>query len=274
MRVGVVGLGSMGLRHVMNLVALGCDVIGMDPSAEARQQAMQAGARRVVWDWKPIFVEGIRCDAFVIATPIEHHLEWADATVRLHRTACFVEKPLGTLDQLPAWRKLVKEASGLVTQVGYMLRFHEAMKLFRMAAPGESSEFLISWDSSKYEHKLLESSHEIDLALWLGGPQRTLETVLYHTVPRWGLWFSGDCSVHIDTQVSYGRQWEIETTAGVTVRAQFNDPSEVGKDMYRAELEHFLACVRDGKQTDCPWSDGLRVLEVCAQAVELAQQPA
>jgi len=268
MRVGVVGLGSMGLRHVKNLLALGCEVGGHDPDLKACQRANAAGARA---NANALGLVGLPFDALVIATPAEQHLGWAQLAIT-HGLPVFVEKPLGTLDQLPAWRKLVQEASGLVTQVGYQLRFHESMKVFRAAAPGYESHFDVQWDGSKYPDDLITSSHEIDLVLWMGGPTRVLESVVYRP-PYWSLCFSGDCEVHINARSDrYKREWWIGGAANVGL--DYYDPDELGQGMYRAELEHFLACVQAGKQTECPWSDGLRVLEVCAQAVDMARQPA
>jgi len=265
MRVGVVGLGSMGLRHVKNLVALGCEVIGTDPDIRACQRATEAGAFTA---GVTIRVEGL--DALVVATPVDYHLEWACEAVR-QSLPCFLEKPLGTLKQLPAWRALVQEASGLVTQVGYMCRFHESMKVFRAAAPGKVSTFHVQWDGSKYPEALLESSHEIDLACFLG-PQRRLAKA--HCDPegqKWWLEFSDGCQVSINARggAYYFRQWTVKNPP-TFVESEFHAPGGLGQQMYYDELWHFLACVQAGKPTDCPWADGLRVLEVCQRATEMA----
>jgi len=34
---------------------------------------------------------------------------------------------------------------------------------------------------------------------------------------------------------------------------------------YRAELQHFLMCVESEQPTVCPFSQGLRVVEICEQ---------
>jgi predicted dehydrogenase len=38
------------------------------------------------------------------------------------------------------------------------------------------------------------------------------------------------------------------------------------------EMRHFLDCVRSNTPTICPLSEGLKVLEVCAQVQEMANK--
>ena len=45
---------------------------------------------------------------------------------------------------------------------------------------------------------------------------------------------------------------------------EYRDPAELGTEMYTAAMAHFLECVREGRQTEIPLADGVRVLEVIA----------
>ena len=178
------------------------------------------------------------------------------------RTPFFVEKPLGSLDQLPRWREIA--AMDLpVNQVGYMLRFHPDVQTMRSVVPAPDMIALdLAWDSSKYAEPLLESSHEIDLMCHLLGRQPDVlsawsdgEAFVFSCV---------DADVRIWTRAPYRRRWSARDrcrSVGVT----FSRPEDLGDQMYRDELVHFLDCVREQKPTICPLADGLKVLEVCAK---------
>jgi predicted dehydrogenase len=69
-------------------------------------------------------------------------------------------------------------------------------------------------------------------------------------------------SVSCDSASRYARSWSIFNDTG-GYQWGFGSPDELGVEMYRNEMAHFLHCVRTGQQPFCPLSDGLRVLEVC-----------
>jgi len=74
MRIGVIGLGSMGKRRVRDLRALGHDVVGFDPRAERRAQAVELFGATSVTDFAALI--DARPDALVISTPPDQHLEY------------------------------------------------------------------------------------------------------------------------------------------------------------------------------------------------------
>lgn len=268
LRIAVIGTGSIGRRHIGNLLALGCEVVAMDVSPQALERCRSEFPHVRVSD--VLLFPGI--DALVIATPAEHHLLWVEESIQ-RRRPFFVEKPLGTLDQLSRWREIA--AMDLpVNQVGYMLRFHpdaQRLKLFRPT----NGVMALRWNADRYGYQIAESSHEIDLALWLGA------TSLECNVGNWdrptpvGASHPGTWRVYInDRSDRYGRVWFVERMEGFTVQhrqAQFNSPDDLGVEMYRAEMAHFLECVREGKPTICPLSDGLKVLEVCQRVESLSK---
>lgn len=256
MRVGVVGLGSIGRRHIGNVFGLGADVVALDVDG--------AQIERAKAEYPMLRLAGVRfieqLDAVVIATPWDKHLEWAEWAIE-HRLPMFIEKPLGSIEQLPRWREIA--AMDLpVNQVGYMLRWQREARLLKSLNP-LGGELWLRWNAAKYGHRLEESSHEIDLALWMGADAAALDVVERDDL-RFGPW-----RVRInDRSDRYWRQWEATSASGrmsQVSRACFRSPDELGDEMYRDEMAHFLDCVREGKQTDCPLADGLRVLEVCAQ---------
>ncbi len=266
MRIGLIGLGSIGRRHLGNLLALGCEVVAMDVSADARAAAAAQFPHAKVVDALPF--TGL--DALVIATPAENHLFWVEEAIR-RETPFFVEKPLGTLEQLPRWRELAAMQLP-VNQVGYMLRFNEAAIRLRDLHP-HAGTFTVAWDATKYGHRLEESSHEIDLALWMGASVESVRVYSNHEF-RLG---AGWCIGIYDRASIYGRQWDVWARAppfSAHATVTVHQPDELGEGMYVDEMLHFVERAQFGDRTDCTLADGLRVLEVCQQVEQMTKVPA
>jgi predicted dehydrogenase len=119
---------------------------------------------------------------------------------------------------------------------------------------------------------LLECSHEIDLALWCGAP---------HDVRRveggdggLEIWLGDQwCVLLADWDPQYRRIWAFGS-ADAYAECQFTSPEALGVEMYREELAHFLACICEGRPTDCTLADGLATLEVCADIEARRKQAA
>src|SRR5919198_5571057 len=115
MRIFVVGLGSIGRRHLENARSLGYEAAGGRlPDAER---------------WRP--------DALVVASPTSAHpeaLAWAGER-GIH---VYVEKPLAASTASVAPLIAAAESVGLTIAVGYNLRFHPALETVKRAiAAGE-----------------------------------------------------------------------------------------------------------------------------------------
>ena len=262
MRVACIGYGSIGKRHVENLLALGCEVCVYDvgPVLMPDDCRFTLATR---------FSDVLHADAVVIATPADTHLHYVEKAIK-HGIPFFVEKPLGTLDQLPRWREIA--ALDLpVNQVGYMLRFHPvALRMRAMFSEMDGGSFDISCDMSRwpggaYASPLLECSHEIDLALWFGAPD-----VVSHvhngrsiTLGSWGVYVNASAS-------GYLREWHVYG-GSQGYQCAFLSPEELGTEMYRWEMRDFLHCARTGQAPVCTLTDGLKVLEVCQQVEQMAQ---
>lgn len=284
MRLAIIGLGSIGTRHLRNALALGCEVFVRDSDPAREHGAMLLGASDLFYgvdtrclsqpDSKPLYP---KIDALMVCTPCDNHLKWVQWAVE-HRVHVFCEKPLGTLAQMEDWRALVKASEGLVTQVGYMLRFHPWVMQQKALGPVDTAFLYCLCDmgqwpgSAKDGDPLLECSHEIDLALHLCGgghveKARRDDECCWTEMERafigiWHQWRSG-----------YSREWAVYRN-GEDETIEFNSPEELGDQMYVGELKHFLDCVQSGRQTDVPLSDGLRVLEVCQQVEQMARTAA
>jgi predicted dehydrogenase len=267
MHIGVIGLGSIGRRHVGNLLSLGCDVYGFDEDVRAYPKAKEQYPNLVL---NPVAFNGRMdgtpyLDAVVIATPWNTHLEWVEWAVA-RRLPFFVEKPLGSLEQLPRWREIA--AMDLpINQVGYQCRFHpkaQALKLL-FHEPDYGTCWccvdMRTWPGT-YGPFLLEASHEIDMALHLGA--RLDDVRAWHVAGKHVIGI-GAWNVHMADRSEYCRSWSVRTHSDEGATVEFNCPEELGDQMYVDEMKHFLECVQRQVPTSVPLADGLRVLEVIAQ---------
>lgn len=265
LRIGVVGTGSIGQRHIGNLLSHGCVVRAMDTDPEARTRAKREHVHASV----SAFIDFEGLDGLVVATPLEHHLEWVEEAIR-RDLPFFVEKPLGTMEQLPRWFEIAAMRLP-VHAVGYNLRAFDGAKKLRNATRFGYPEmrFILSCDMSKwpgrYGDPLLECSHEIDLALWCGADY----CVSSFEAGRSGFTMRlGDrCSVVVKTDAeAYERRWSIgEDVVRVGRPGDF-------KWSYDREMSGFLYGIRYGQQSQraqyglCDIEEAVRVLDVCARA--------
>lgn len=273
MRVLVVGAGSIGRRHIGNLIALGCEVFVFDMSIAAQEAAFGLGAH-------PKSLMSSPPDAVVVATPWDEHLRSAEQAIETGR-ALFVEKPLGAFQELSRWRDLARcEGHGCVTQVGYMLRFHPAAQSLRAVTDPMIGRFtcqsnMDTWPGSSYGPILLEASHEIDLALWAGAPSSRVSVDIC-TDKRAAFSLCGDKQrwrVQLEGEARhYERRWYVASEAA-HVEVAIDRSDALGDAMYRAEMEHFLNAVRTGTQSQpaATLADGIKVLEVCAMVEQAAK---
>ena len=159
MRIGILGYGSIGQRHVGNLRKLGHQIAIYDPDFEGTM------VREKVLEWG---------EAFVIASPTSEH---AKDIVDIRRDChIFCEKPIAN--------KISTETLTRVTMVGYNLRFHPSILKARewleaeRVGPPLWANFLCAQYNDKPAYRrdgvVLNWSHEIDLALHLLGPAKVV----------------------------------------------------------------------------------------------------
>lgn len=236
MRVGVIGLGSIGKRHAANAREMGHVVCFYDPMVDNQPPHMiRATEIGVIADFS---------EAVLICTPAVTHADVA-AQLRIegYRSALFVEKPLALSVEECA---IFREWPSPVTMTGYQLRFHPVARALKQIGGWVHGMFGCRCNNSKYGNDLFELSHEIDLALWLG------------VEPNPG---------YLDGQAQdYSRSWYADQ-AGLALGVQFSTPEALGTEMYHAELAHFLDCVEKNVPTITPFSDGIRVVQICEDAM-------
>ena len=196
--IAVLGLGSIGMRHARNALALGQGVVGFDPSAERRHMLEAAGGSATAKRDDAI----TRARAVVVATPSERHLDDLAECLAAGRHV-MVEKPLA--HRADGLADLLDRAArdGLVVAVAMMLRLHptviRARAILASGALGAplwgrfiAALYLPDWrpgqdwtlgyaNDPRTGGALFDYIHEIDLATHLLGPARALSCVAGHS---------------------------------------------------------------------------------------------
>jgi predicted dehydrogenase len=116
----VVGTGSIGARHIANLLSLGANVFTYSYRREARTEPWRESVQS--FDHLDAAFTAAP-DAIVIANRTDQHLDVALRGARDGR-ALFIEKPLS--HSLTGVDDLARESEdrGLVVESGFMLRLH------------------------------------------------------------------------------------------------------------------------------------------------------
>lgn len=140
LRIGLVGLGTMGRNHLRVIGARDdAEVVAVaDPVPEALEAAVAASGARGYADHGALLAEE-RLDAVIVASPTTLHRPIA-LDVLASGAAVFVEKPLAAT--VADGRELVEAArsAGLPLQVGHIERFNPAvMELGARLADGALS---------------------------------------------------------------------------------------------------------------------------------------
>ena len=182
-RVGLVGLGSMGRNHLrvigtrpgVRLVAVA------DPVAEALEAAMaQTGAAGFA---EPLaMIAEADLDAVVIAAPTTAHLHLALAAIQ-RGIAVLVEKPLAPTVDEALQIVAASRATGVPVQVGHVERFNPAVReLGRLLAEGWlSTVFAItSRRAGPFPARIRDvgvtidlATHDVDICCWIAGERPT-----------------------------------------------------------------------------------------------------
>lgn len=190
-RVLVIGCGSIGMRHIRNLLALGVRTIAAyDPRAvrlrEVKAQFAVDTVERLEQAWAQ------RPTAALITAPTSLHVPLAVEAAE-HGCHLFIEKPLSDRRDAAVERLLaaVRERQ-LVTLVGCNLRFHPTLRQVKqlcdaravgriVAGRVEVGQYLPDWHPSEdyrqgYSARselgggvILDAIHELDYIRWLLG---------------------------------------------------------------------------------------------------------
>lgn len=289
--IGVIGLGSIGMRHAKNLLALGHRVVGYDPDS-ARMKAFLLPDNGDVGWFLPGRDQSI-VDGMVIACPIKDHLsQWANIDKHV-----FIEKPIATTEDFDVARDELEAREGLVTMVGNNLRFHSCVKKAKewlgagLIGKPMWANFVVAQFTDKpvylRDGVLLNwLSHEVDLALYLLGPAKLQASYVrediadlildqsdaittihgdYLSKPqRRGFVVQGtDGYIHADLE--HRTIHLTDTGDSLVEHHKFDDSWDIN---YMDEMTAFLTKIDGQEALGASGEEGLAVLEILLQARE------
>lgn len=201
-RIALIGLGSIGRRHLTLLLKFRPDIeVILVRSGYGDRCALEALAVASVSKIDEAISLGI--DAAIISSPAPFHINQAiqllDAGIPL-----LIEKPLSNNLEKTHQLMTLAENTGLPVLIGYVLRYSLALRKFHEMLGGSAvgrvvsvnidcCSYLPAWRPSQdYQTTvsarpelgggvLLELSHELDYANWLFGPFKSIKASIVNS---------------------------------------------------------------------------------------------
>ena len=201
MKVLIIGLGSIGKRHLGNLVKLGVestDITIVEPREDRQAQCEQLGVEQIYESIDLALKQG-KYDLGIICSPTNLHIDQGVALAS-HGVNIFMEKPLSNDSEgLDRFREVVNN-NRVAVLMGYVFRFSpltrkvvEILKSDPIGKVyylrGEFSEYLPDWhpyedyrsfymaEKSQGGGSILDQSHIFDLVHFLFGKYRSVYAV-------------------------------------------------------------------------------------------------
>lgn len=306
LRVGLIGLGRMGQNHLRILSMLKKVEMAFIFDADAVVTKRAAETYNVIGVTNPAAaLDGI--DAVVICTPTVTHADYI-RIVAGKVSNIFVEKPLAdTLEEAAYVARLAAE-KGLNVQVGFIERFNPAIQSLKQVL--DKSERVISIDftrTNKLSARITDVDvvtdlmiHDIDLALYLNGPARSVvahgfahdrkidfaSALITHENSRFSRIQASritdkkmrlieatcvdmfvDCEL-LRKEIIIHRQSEIRQSEGrpYTISAVQESIEVRPQEALLSELQAFMASCRGQRTAELPGvQDGLAAMQICEQ---------
>ncbi len=195
-KILVCGYGSIGKKHAQNLKLLQADI-----KIWRNRMDQEASIEKDGFIFEPSIDMGIEwCDGVVVATATDSHISIARKAVKMGK-AVYLEKPISV--NYDGVGSLLKEASGLIVEVGCQMRHHPNLKLlYERIRGGEDGKVLAfqAWvghrldrwrpdsdykrcysaDAKRGGGALFDLVHEIDLIVWIVGSMDSVYADLRH----------------------------------------------------------------------------------------------
>ena len=190
MKIAIIGFGSIGMRHLSNLLALGVKDVVIVSTHIANNNVNVDGTEIPVVNDITDIISSI--DAMVVSNATNLHQEYLKLAVD-NNIHAYVEKPVAcNTDQLEEIAKQVVE-KGIVVVIGTQFRFNQKLVQLKKLLDGDCLGQILSVISSHGEHiadyhpgedyklsyaaskekcggVLLTQIHHIDYLDWLFGP--------------------------------------------------------------------------------------------------------
>ena len=257
-RIAIVGVGSIGSRHIDNLLAMGYqDLVGIDPRPMPHETRLP-----IVQSFEGVNYGGIT--HVVICSPPELHYKHASYFLE-QGIPTFVEKPLAVNSHHANELLWAAAEHNTYIAVGYMERAHPVVKQANEFIEEHGcikAEICCYWMATQKTYNLAiaqESSHAIDLAIFLLGPALLKASHKEGNEVTIRTDFDGGatCVIRMNMHEWPRRVLNLRGRDGEQFREMYGETQEEWDACYKAELQAFL----DGKPL-CTGEAGLRVVEI------------
>jgi predicted dehydrogenase len=267
-KLAIFGLGSIGQRHVKNLLEmgetdlLGCDVRTGDEGFVPDLPIPITSAASMVWDWKP--------DVVLVCVPPAGHYAMANRAIQAG-AHCFIEKPMTTTVLECQHLNFQAKEKGVQLAVGYQLRWQ--LGELRNTAGKHDLKFVCTQDMkewpSQYEKDALgEFSHELDASVFVHGP---VEAVWAQH--RQGLWRIHLRHIYANSAIVLGYESKPSLRLANHELHAWTFNQEENDAAYKHELKMFLMACR-GEPMNFQLCSGaeaahvVRIIEACRESAQ------
>lgn len=265
-RVCIVGCGSIGSRHIDNLLAMGYqDLVGVETRPMPHDERLPiVSTLEDLSTWEPTHA--------LICSPPQFHYDHAWRFLE-RGIPTFIEKPMTATELEAATLTELAQKNNTYTAVGYMERAHPVVRRAREWAQTcdmTLGEFFCYWRATEKTYPLnvvQESSHAIDTALFVLGlatnvNRRGRSNVRAHVELKHA---RSRSEIVMDMDASPRRRIQLYASERLYTNSfelclEYGTTPEEWDACYRAELQAFL----DGKPL-CTGEDGVKVMNILEQ---------
>ena len=302
-RLGVIGVGHLGQHHArVYTEILGAQLVGVVDQSESRASVIGETLGVPFYTDIDEFIQKARPEAVSVVVPTSLHYEVAKKAL-LSGIHVLIEKPVTTTVREAEELLRIAEKYDLVLQVGHIERFNSAIQYISKII--HDPVFLQSRRLGPYSTRINDVGvvldlmiHDIDIIMSLvksdireiSAMGRCLRSD-HEDLATAQMSFENGSIAHIHvSRVSERRLRQLEISEPqryVTVNYETQDVSihrcvkednsliEViehpvfpKSEPLKLELQHFVSCVREGKQPLVGGSDGKRALEVAISVLK------
>jgi UDP-N-acetylglucosamine 3-dehydrogenase len=182
-RIGLVGLGSMGRNHVRVITNHAATTLGAvaDPDGDAVAAAVALSGAEA-WSEPLAMIRGAQVDAIVVAAPTTFHGPLAHAAIE-RGLPVLVEKPLAATHGEAVEIVRAGQAAGVPVQVGHVERYNPAvLRLGELLRDGWLTTLysIVSRRAGPFPARIRDvgvtidlATHDADMLSWIAGERPT-----------------------------------------------------------------------------------------------------
>lgn len=300
MRVGVIGVGSMGSQHVRVYHELGAELVGVaDIDLEQAQKIAAQYGTKAYTDYQALLNQDP--DGVSIVVPTTEHREVALSAI--HKGInLLVEKPIADSIQSAQEILTAADAQKVKLMIGHIERFNPAVrKLKQIIDEGTLGRlvFISARRVGPFVPRISDvgiivdvATHDIDIIRYLVGSECTYVTARSSRNKN----TKGDAAIVLmgfgDISASIEANWytphkvrslTVTGTEGIAYldyikqevvlyNVGWNMVPKIDKEEpLKVELEHFLDCLRTNGAPLVSGHDGLKALEIAVEAERIAR---